>query len=149
MITGFWHIGVPVRNMADSLRFYVDGLGLELRGHGRSGSSAATVWGAPDDTACEVQFLGIPGEGDLIELLDFDGDDAADKSGYPWDTATLHFALYVDDLGAVWQKLTGMGYRARSSDIVHPVDGLLKGGSVAYFIDPNGVHVELVQKPGA
>ena len=147
MVTGFWHIGVPVKDMAESLRFYVDGVGLELRGHGRSGSSAATVWGAPEGTACEVQFLGLPGEGDLLELLDFDGDAADDKSGFPWDTAALHFALYVDDLGAIWQKLTGMGYRARSSDIVHPADGLLNGGSVAYFIDPNGVHVELVQKP--
>ena len=44
-VTGFFHAGVTVSDMDAALRFYRDGLGLEVSSDGSaSGSTAARIW---------------------------------------------------------------------------------------------------------
>lgn len=49
-----WHLGVPVRNLEESLHFYVEALGFEFRGY----------YG--DDIA----FISPPGKDFIIELME-------------------------------------------------------------------------------
>ena len=44
-VTGFFHAGVTVSDMEESLRFYRDVLGLEIISDGQTGGSSSTLDG--------------------------------------------------------------------------------------------------------
>jgi catechol 2,3-dioxygenase-like lactoylglutathione lyase family enzyme len=46
-VTGFWHAGITVSDLAASLVFYCDGLGLEPVSRSVSSADAARVWQLP------------------------------------------------------------------------------------------------------
>jgi catechol 2,3-dioxygenase-like lactoylglutathione lyase family enzyme len=58
----------------------------------------------------------------------------------------MHFSLFVDDLIELYERLSAAGVEfvsdPQSSDAGH-----LKRGLVVYMKDPDGIRVELVQRP--
>ena len=85
-------------------------------------------------------FMGLPGDGDRLELTYNFGVDA-----YELGTGYGHIALTVDDLDETLARLADQGieperepYRVR------------EGGSRLCFVrDPDGYRVELIEKRGA
>ena len=145
-INGFFHAGVTVRDMEESLRFYRDTLGLEVAWEGASsGDSARRVWGI-DPEHVRVVFLRIAGSDALIELFEFQGIERHSASARPCDYGAGHFCLYCDDAEAVHRRLVAHGFRARSEDVVTVAAGPHAGAKVFYAIDPDGYHVELYQR---
>ncbi|HEY1689767.1 MAG TPA: VOC family protein [Solirubrobacteraceae bacterium] len=147
-VVGFFHASVTVSDMDEALRFYRDGLGLELRLLGTArGPEANRIWGlAP--TRVKVAFLDVPGGDAQIELFEFEGIDRNDASARPCDYGAGHFCLYVDDADAVHGRLRELGFGARSEMPVEIQDGPFAGAKAIYTIDPDGYHVELYQHPG-
>ena len=126
------HLGIAVRSIADSLGFYREALGLELKG-------TETV----ADQGVTVAMLPV-GES-RIELLEPVSEDSTVARFIAKRGEGLHHICYeVDDLAA---KLAELGARG-----VRVLDGYPRRGAegrLVAFLHPagaNGVLVELVEK---
>ena len=138
------HSGFSVADLERTVRFYGEGLGLEVasRIHGPK-DYHGTMTGYP---VChlEVAFMSIPG-GPPVEFIQY-----VEPEGEPLDMETCrpgngHIALVVDDIEAVLQKLVALGGSPRSAEPVTIPSGPNKGARAIYVRDPDGITVELYQ----
>jgi len=148
-IIGFFHGGITVSDMDVSLGFYRDGLGLEQEFDlVLDAPYLNTVLGLDQDSIRAV-YLRIPGGG-FVELLEYRGIERLSAASRPCDYGAGHLCLYVDDVEAMHARLVGMGFRARSEQVVDITAGPNAGARSCYMADPDGYAVELFQKrPGA
>lgn len=148
-ITGFFHAGITVSDMDRALAFYRDGLGLE-EAFDRilDAPYLGEVLGLEFDHIRAV-YLHVP-SGGFVELLEYAGIERMPAASRPCDYGAGHLCLYVDDVEAMHRRLAGLGYSARSKDIVDITAGPNQGARSCYMTDPDGYAVELFQKrPGA
>jgi lactoylglutathione lyase len=149
-VTGFFHAGITVSDMDESLRFYRDGLGLEIAHEGMTGGPhAERIWGMPVGPV-RVVFMRVPGSDTLLEIFEFQEIERHSASARPSDYLAGHICLYVDDADAIYARLLTVGVRSRSNGIVNVTAGRYAGAKAAYLIDPDGYHVERstsVQRP--
>jgi len=144
-VTGFFHSGVTVRDMDRALVFYRDGLGLEQEfDRILDAPYLRTVLGL-DFEHIRAVYLRIPGGG-FVELLEYVGIERMSAESRPCDFGAGHLCLYVDDVDAMHARLVGLGFRARSADVVAITAGPNEGARSCYMIDPDGYAVELFQK---
>lgn len=149
-ITGFFHGGVTVLDMDASLRFYADGLGLEI--HLDRVIDAPYLKGQAGVLGIEfenirVAYLRIPGVAGFVELLEYRGIERLSAAARPCDFGAGHFCFYVDDVDAMHARLVAMGYRARSATPRSITSGPNEGARSVYMRDPDGYPVELFQRP--
>ena len=112
--TGFFHAGVTVRDMDESLRFYCDGLGLELvTDLMTGGESAQRIWNMPVGSVRAV-FLSVPGSDAMVELFEFRGDRAPRRLVAPAGLRRRDFCVFVDDADAVHARIESLGFGSRS-----------------------------------
>ncbi len=146
-VTGFFHAGVTVRDMDASLRFYRDGLGLEVISDGHTGGeSARRIWNM-DPGRVRVVFLRVPGSDAVVELFEFGEVERHGASARPCDYGAGHFCLYVEDAEGLHARLAEHGFTSRSGEVVTIGEGRWAGSRAVYLIDPDGYHVELFEKP--
>jgi len=151
-ITGFFHGGVTVQDMDAALRFYGEGLGLEvhldsiLDGPYLKGPGG--VLGLDFDTI-RVVYLRIPNSTGYVELLEYRGVERLSAAARPCDHGAGHVCLYVDDIDGMHARLVAMGYRARSATPRAITAGPNEGARSVYMLDPDGYPVELFQKKPA
>lgn len=139
------HVGVPVRDMQASLDWYRDMFGVEA-------SFVAQTEG--DDLAAAVQleaarlsyaFLEL--DNTVLELLQYDHPVGVDFELRNCDVGAVHIAFEVEDIQAAYRELEDKG--ARFSAPPNYIDeGPMTGHHFAYFRDPDGVQLELFQRPG-
>jgi lactoylglutathione lyase len=118
------HTNMRVRDVDASLRFY-EALGFERRGKLDFGSAYNV-------------YLGLPGDGDTLELtVNADQDEPYDLgSGYG------HIALTVDDLDGLLARLAEQGIEPEK-----PPYSVREGGSLLCFVrDPDGYRVEIIER---
>jgi lactoylglutathione lyase len=122
----FLHTAVRIRDIEASLRFYVEGLGMVLLDRVEIESFRVTAL-----------FIGYGINEGLLELVHYwDGD-----APYQHSPGYIHAAVGVPDLGAILNRLTGMGVR-----IARPPAVIAPGAPPAAFLhDPDGYELELVQ----
>ena len=88
------------------------------------------------DEAINV-FMGLPGDGDRLELTYNFGVDS-----YELGTGYNHIALTVDDLDGTLENLSGKGIEPEK-----PPYRVREGGSRICFVrDPDGYRVELIER---
>lgn len=138
------HLGLCVTDLDRSLRFWVDGLGFErgerydLDDRMVPNLPAALEVGTP--VALVSQF--VRRDGVAIELLAYG---TPTPTGRPSDTrgqiGMTHLAFHVEDLGAAIDHLVAHGGTV--------VDGTRVdvGTPVVFLEDPDGVRVELMERP--
>ena len=91
------------------------------------------------DEAINV-FMGLPGDGDRLELTFNHGVDS-----YEIGTGYGHIALTVDDMNGTLEQLAAQGIEPE-----RPPYQLREGGSWLCFVrDPDGYRLELIEKSGA
>lgn len=145
-VVGFFHAGVTVRDMDAALRFYVEGLGLEIWFQSQAaGPNAERIWGSPGAKA-KVTFLKVPGSDAIVELFEFRDVERHAASSRPPDYGAGHFCLFVEGIDAVHERLVGLGYHGRSETPTTITEGRHAGTRVIYMIDPDGYHVELYDR---
>jgi lactoylglutathione lyase len=148
-VTGLFHSGVTVSDMERSLRFYRDGLGLEVEFDTTVGGAYLRTVLDLDHDHIRAVYLRVPG-GTFIELLEYRGIERYDAAARPCDYGAGHLCLYVDGIDEVHAHLLELGFRGRSETPVDITSGPNAGARSIYLIDPDGYHVELYQKrPGA
>lgn len=137
-MTCIHHSAICVRDVEASTRFWCDGLGFEqIMDHSFEGDWP-TLLRAPTSSLRAI-FLGDPAnpEAGIVELVDFgavpDGPGAVARAAYGF----LLLSVMTDLHGALARLADlGLGGVPRRTT-VHGVD-------MAVVVDPNGVHVELV-----
>ena len=139
------HVGITVKDLDASIRFYHDLLGLEF-------SNEPSPWFEGPDLG---RAVGVPGAalrqvsllvGDtMLELLEYKSPPS--ETNGPLRSNNLgasHVAFLVDDVEAKKAELEAKGITFFSS--VNVVDeGVLAGWRWVYFADPDGYPVELVE----
>ncbi len=124
MATAFVHTCVRVRDVDASVRFY-EALGFEERRRAPIRDEAINV------------FLGLPGDGDRLELTYNFGVDS-----YELGTGYNHIAVAVDDLDAKLGALAEQGIEPEK-----PPYRVREGGSRLCFVrDPDGYRIELIER---
>jgi lactoylglutathione lyase len=82
-------------------------------------------------------FMGLPGDGDRLELTKNPGVD-----GYDLGTGYNHIAVTVDDLDATLERLRGEGIEPEK-----PPYRVREGGSrICFVLDPDRYRVELIER---
>jgi glyoxylase I family protein len=141
------HVGLTVGDLNASLTFWRDHVCLRELGRG------IVEWEHLDritglhDTQIEWAELELPG-GALLELFAY-----RRPTGAPLPPGGInrpgmaHICLEVDHIEQVVQRLLAGGYQARSKELVTIPRGAYKDFKCIYFLDPDGVTLELSEGP--
>lgn len=119
----FVHTNVRVRDIDASLRFY-EALGFERRGR------------LQFDSAYNI-YLGLPGDGDTLELTV----NAGREEPYDLGDGYGHIALAVDDLDALLERLAAEGIEPEKPPYAPGGRGEFR---IAFVADPDGYRIELI-----
>jgi catechol 2,3-dioxygenase-like lactoylglutathione lyase family enzyme len=147
-MTRVHHNAIVVADVDTSLRFWRDGIGLEVVMDQTFDGAWSELFGARSDRLRSV-FLGEPGAADagIVELVQFDGGaDAAVSPQRPTEGFFL-LSLFVD-VDAVLDRLRRLGLGGEPRRIAVPSPN--RPVAMATVRDPDGVLVELIGvAPGA
>jgi lactoylglutathione lyase len=119
----FVHTNIRVRDIDASLRFY-KALGFEHRGR------------LQFDGAYNI-YLGLPGDGDTLELTV----NVGREEPYDLGDGYGHVALAVDDLDGLLQSLAGHGIEPEKPPYA---PGGRKEFRICFVADPDGYRIELI-----
>jgi lactoylglutathione lyase len=120
------HTMVRILDEERSLAFY-KALGFEERGRKRVGGDTATII-----------FMGLPGDGDRLELTLNDGR----TEPYELGEAYGHIALTTTDLDAELAALAELGIQPDKP----PYEAYPGGSRITFVTDPDGYRVELIER---
>jgi catechol 2,3-dioxygenase-like lactoylglutathione lyase family enzyme len=142
------HVGVTVSDVERALRFYRDTLGLRVVNDSvLTSPEVAALLGLE---SVELRSVDLDsGDGRVFELLHYTSPAGNHVDYESRDPATGHIALTVDDLEAVRARIEAGGGRVISSAELHVSDpgGAFDGAICLYVRDPDGMILELVQRP--
>lgn len=143
-VVGSVHTGFHVADLDRSVAFYVDELGLEVRG--RRVVDAPYVQELVGYSGVELHqaFLAIPGSEHGLELIEYRNVDKTAIEPRNADPGTTHLCLLVDDVRALHARLTAHGVESLSAPVI-PTVGPNVGRPAVYMKDPDGIRIELVQ----
>ncbi len=145
MITGCDHIGIQVRDVEQSTRFYEEHLGFErVARWSMSQPYVQKIVGYYPDVVLEIAMLTIPGTDVFLEILEYRNVEKTPVDPATANPGTGHFCLFCDNLDELYQSLVTKGVEF-VSEVQTPVAGPNKGGRIVYMKDPDGIRVELVQ----
>ena len=146
MISSIRHVGIVVRDLDVSHKFYCDTLGLLVyRRYTEPPDKFIDKLVGIDGVKLEWVKVIIP-KGGLIELLQYhshpDSDVSKGRTMFPANKlGCSHVSLTVDDLSSLYDKLVKNGYVCNSEPLLSP-DGKVK---ILYCHDPDGVILELIE----
>ena len=86
-----------------------------------------------------------------LDLLQYDEPKPGRANYDNGDIGAMHLCFEVDDLEAVYERMKAAGITFSGEPITfQDEDGLQsgQGTTVAYFADPDGVHLEVIQPEG-
>jgi len=148
-VRSIFHVGFVVRDLDSSLRFYCEGLGLELR-HRQQQHNAytASLVGYPD-AAIEIAQLRLsdaepPPSGHVLELISYERPPSGPADVERSTLGAGHLAFVVDDIFETAERLRSLGAEL-INEPVQITEGINTGGWAVYFHDPDGVTLELLQ----
>lgn len=142
-VTTLNHTGFAVEDLARSVRFYTDGLGLEQYNRVHSDASGISSVVGYEDAYLLIALL-VGADGHTLELIQY-----MNPVGEPSDPETqhkrarfgaAHLCFLVRDIEATYAKLLELG----GSDLNPPVP-VFDGLSACYLQDPDGNWIELIE----
>ncbi|HEY7197448.1 MAG TPA: VOC family protein [Gaiellaceae bacterium] len=140
------HAGLTVRDLERSVAFYRDVLGMEIVfEQEKEGGYLASIVGYPG-AHVRMAHLAFPGDSTRMELFEYVSPAPRGEAGEPRDVGVTHVCLVVDDLAETHRRLTEAGVDFYSEPV--EVDtGANAGGKGVYLRDPDGITLELFQRP--
>ena len=142
------HVGINTSDFARALGFYRDLLGLRVLAEGTySDSETAALLGLE---SVELHIADLDsGDGRIVELIEYRRPRGTRVSFQLYDWPVIHIAFTVDDLATVRERLAAAGVTvvSRHPITIHESGGAFDGAICLYVQAPEGVIVELVQRP--
>src|SRR5690606_28131117 len=109
-VRGIDHVALSVRDLEASVKFYTSVMGLEEVGRSTKRGGYFDVLVGAKDATFEIAYIKIPGSGFTLELIE-----AVNPKGEPLpqghvrNPGTVHLCFEVDDVHAVYEKITALG----------------------------------------
>jgi catechol 2,3-dioxygenase-like lactoylglutathione lyase family enzyme len=142
------HVGINTSDFDRTLAFYRDLLGLPLMSEGTfSDSETAALLGLE---SVELHIADLDsGDGRVVELIEYRRPTGARVGFQLYDWPVIHIAFTVDDVAAVRERLVAAGIDviSRRPLTIHDPGGAFDGAICLYVKAPEGVILELVQRP--
>ena len=140
MIKEVRHIGIVVKNIENSLKFYRDLLGLkivrDMNEHGNHLDNMLSL----DNVEVRTVKLSVNENITLIELLEFKSHNDNEVRNF-YTIGASHVAFTVQDIEKLYQDLSKKNIKFNAPPQKSP-DGLVK---VTFCKDPDGTPIELVE----
>lgn len=142
------HINIVVSDLARSVQFYTELLGLtETRRAHLSGDWIDAIVGLQGVSA-EVVYVQPRGGGPRLELIKYHAPAGIclPENAWPNTRGLRHIAFQVDDMDEIYTRLTAAGVTFVGPPVLVP-EGVVNHDdgrkSLCYFHDPDGVVLEL------
>jgi lactoylglutathione lyase len=142
------HVSVTVARLDRALAFYEGLLGLEVLGRGDVAHPHLDEIVGVGPTRIRWAELAIPG-GLMLELFEYIEPEGVPLEQRPCDPGAMHICLEVEALDTLVERLHGDGIATRSPAPVRIPLGDWEGYRSIYVIDPDGITVELLERPPA
>jgi len=137
------HTGFVVSDLERSVRFYRDGLGLEVDRELEADAWELSQVVGYEKAHIKVVML-IGDDGHVLELIQYVNPPAAAHDPAVQHrravTAAAHIAFFMEDVEEVYQRLLSMG----GQKLNPPVEAM-PGLKACYFQDPDGNWIELLE----
>ncbi len=152
MIRGLWHVSFTVSNLECSVAWYTKVLGLEyVRGQVQDNEYSRRLVGFANARLKVAQLripnVTIPVSRHHIELVEYEQPRGAVIPLQPNSPGVGHWAFVVDDIHAEAARLKSLGVQFKSESPNLVTEGVNRGGYTIYFLDPDGITLELMQTP--
>jgi len=142
------HVNIVVTNLERSVRFYTELLGLlETRRAVLQGDWIEAIVGL-NGVQAEVAYVQPEGGGPRIELIQYHAPAGCDlpENARPNTVGLRHIAFQIDDMEALYARLESAGVPLFGPPVTVP-PGVVRHDdgekSLCYFLDPDGVVLEL------
>jgi catechol 2,3-dioxygenase-like lactoylglutathione lyase family enzyme len=139
------HVGLTVSDLGRSIAFYRDLLGFRVA-YERGEVTAEYMPRLVGIPGARLKIAGLDIPGLHLDLVEYIAPRGAALAGSTSDVGNVHLGFTVDDLWTAYRKLTAAGVRFKSEP-VSPTVGPNAGGWAIYFLDPDGVTLEMIQRP--
>jgi catechol 2,3-dioxygenase-like lactoylglutathione lyase family enzyme len=146
IITGVDHVGLTVTDLDRSIKFYTEILECSIVvQQEKEGGYLAAIVGYPD-ASVRMAHLQPAGSSQRIELFEYRTPKSAPRDLEPRNVGNAHVCFVVNDLAALYERLVEHGITTLSPPV--EVDtGVNKGGAALYLRDPDGITLEVFQRP--
>lgn len=138
MIKDFLHVAIAVEDLAASIAFYTEVMGMELDYRARhQGEIPSRISGVPD---ANLEVVVLKKGAIRIELTDY----RLKEAGLPKpqnQNGLTHIAFMVSGIDDEFERISALGYRFNSP----PLRSRPGGPMVCYFHGPDNVIIELYQ----
>ena len=137
------HSAFTVSDLERTLTMFRD-IGCEVAAQDAGAPEIVKTLTGIDNAPCKLGFVRIPG-GHMIEFIEYEGpSDRGQVKSRPCDTGAAHIALAVNDLDAALAGAADVGLTLYN-EVVTIDDAPMTGTRSAYFRDPDGLTIELIQ----
>ncbi len=138
-------VELTVTDLARSVAFYRDLLGFTVR-YERGEVTAEYMPRLVGLPGARLKIAGLDIPGLHLDLIEYLAPEGAKEASRPCDVGNGHIGFAVDDIWAAYRHLVAAGVRFKSEP-VSPTQGPNKGGWAVYFTDPDGITLEMIQRP--
>ena len=144
-LTGISHTSFTVSDMDRSLAFYRDLLGMTLIMEiERQGAFIEQVVGFPGASLRIVGLKLRSGSDHVLELIEYRVPRGQRIDLRTCNVGSPHLCFVTDDIQSAYEELRSKGVQFKSPPVRIP-SGPSAGGFDAYFLDPDGITLELSQ----
>jgi catechol 2,3-dioxygenase-like lactoylglutathione lyase family enzyme len=142
-VVGIHHIGIPVRSIERSLAWYAELFGFDPDFVEISEGPETSQTVQLEDVRLRFAFLPVTGA--ILEFLEYEHPRGRDFELRNCDVGAIHVCLEVDDIERVYEALRGRGVEFSIGPTT--LHGAVEGHRCCYFRDPDGIQLELWQRP--
>ncbi len=152
MIADVLHFSFTVSDIERSVDWYTRVLGLELVHRQRQDNEYTRKLVGIRDAVLEIAQFVVPGvpparSSHMLELVQYVAPEGRNPGVLPTnDVGVAHLALMVTDIHERHRRMSEEGVAFRNPP-VEITAGANQGGFACYFHDPDGITLELLQRP--
>ena len=142
MIKEFLHIGVSVKDLEESVKFYTEVMQMDLDYRTKNkGDIISQIVGVED---ADLDVAVVIKSNLRIELLDYKNAEKKKNTIYPAQDqpGLVHISFLVDDVDKEYARIKSLGFEFNSP----PMVARENGPKITYFKGPDNVVVEIFEK---
>ena len=142
MIKDLLHVGISVRDLEESVRFYTQVMGMQEEYRTKNQGEVISRIVGVEDADFEVCVVKL---GNLrLELLDYKNEEYKKRTKYKSqdEPGLIHLAFLVDDVEKEYDRIKALGYEFNAP----PTIARENGPKITYLKGPDNVTLEIFEK---